>query len=266
MKRLQQSASLALILITHSGAAGALSATPVPSATPIHRAGFVSIVGVPNVGKSTLFNALLGERLAIATSKAQTTRHRIFGIDNGEDHQIIWSDTPGVMEHPQYRLQEGMMAFVRSSLVDADVLLLVVDVFQEKFPDEQLLRQLRASPAALLVLLNKVDLLDADATGRDERHAAKAAERSARLGTTEQILQRWRDEFPDATVLPIAARRGGEAVEAVHKHLLALLPEHPPFSPKEQLTARPERFFAAEMLREAIFEHYSQEVRKRTPH
>ena len=153
------------------------------------------------------------------------------------------------------------MAFVRSSLVDADVLLLVVDVFQEKFPDEQLLRQLRASPAALLVLLNKVDLLDADATGRDERHAAKAAERSARLGTTEQILQRWRDEFPDATVLPIAARRGGEAVEAVHKHVLALLPEHPPFYPKEQLTDRPERFFAAEMLREAIFEHYSQEVR-----
>jgi len=234
--------------------------TSVAAPPPPHRAGFVSIVGVPNVGKSTLLNALLGERLSIATSKAQTTRHRILGIDNSDDHQIVFSDTPGVLL-PQYRLQEGMMAFVRSSLNDADVLLLVVDVFQQDFPDEKVLRQLRASPAALLVLVNKVDLLDPEAAV-DERRAAKAAERVAKLGTAEELLQRWRDEFPGATVLPLAARRGGDGggVDAVRRHVLALLPEHPPFYPKEQLTDRPERFFAAEMLREAIFEHYSQEI------
>lgn len=235
------------------------ASAPPPTPVRPHRAGFCSIVGVPNVGKSTLLNALLGERLSIATSKAQTTRHRILGIDNGDDHQIVFSDTPGVLQ-PQYRLQEGMMAFVRSSLNDADVLLLVVDVFQQEFPDEKLLRQLRASPAALLVLLNKVDLLDPEAAV-DERRAAKATERAAKLGTVDELLKRWRDEFPGATVLPLTARRGADGgVEVVRRHVLALLPEHPPFYPKEQLTDRPERFFAAEMLREAIFEHYSQEI------
>ena len=233
-----------------------VSALP-PPAPPGHRAGFVSILGVPNVGKSTLLNALMGEQLSIATSKAQTTRHRILGMVNGEDHQIVFSDTPGVLL-PQYKLQEGMMAFVRSSLIDADAVILVVDIFQDQFPDEKLLRQLRASPTALLVLLNKVDLLDAgDAS--DERRAAKAAERRAKLGTPEALLQRWRDQFPGATVLPIAAR-SGEGVDEVMRLVLALLPEHPPYYDKEQLSDRPERFFAAEFLREAIFEHYSEEI------
>jgi len=224
-----------------------------------HRAGFVSIVGAPNVGKSTLLNALLGERLSIATSKAQTTRHRILGIANGEDHQIVFSDTPGVLL-PQSRLQEGMMACVRSSLVDADVLILVVDIFQQSFPDDKVLRQLRASPAALLVLVNKVDLLDVEVAA-DERRAAKVAERIAQLGSANELLNRWHDEFPEATVLPVAARRGTDGgVEAVRRQVLALLPEHPPFYDKDQLTDRPERFFASEMIREAIFEHYSQEI------
>ena len=124
---------------------------------------------MPNVGKSTLLNALMGEQLSIATSKAQTTRHRILGMVNGEDHQIVFSDTPGVLL-PQYKLQEGMMAFVRSSLIDADAVILVVDIFQDEFPDEKLLRQLRGSPTALLVLLNKVDLLD---EGDLTRHAGR---------------------------------------------------------------------------------------------
>ena len=231
----------------------------------VHRAGFVTILGVPNVGKSTLLNALLGERLSIATSKAQTTRHRILGLVNGDDHQIVFSDTPGVLL-PQYKLQEGMMAFVRSSLVDADVVILVVDIFQDGFPDEKILRQLRDSPAALLVLLNKVDLLDVE-NAVDERRAKKARERLAQYGPPEDLLQRWQDEFPGATVLPVSARSAaiGEDAEAagtesVLRHVRALLPEHPPYYDKEHLTDRPERFFASEMLREAIFEHYQDEI------
>jgi GTP-binding protein Era len=176
-----------------------------------------------------------------------------------QDHQIVFSDTPGVLL-PQSRLQEGMMACVRSSLVDADVLILVVDIFQQSFPDDKVLRQLRASPAALLVLVNKVDLLDVEVAA-DERRAAKVAERIAQLGSANELLNRWHDEFPEATVLPVAARRGTDGgVEAVRRQVLALLPEHPPFYDKDQLTDRPERFFAAEMIREAIFEHYSQEI------
>lgn len=262
--------------LCHAPAAAPLDDSPsVPVSPPIaasglvstgvHRAGFCSILGVPNVGKSTLLNALLGERLSIATSKAQTTRHRILGIVNDAHHQIVFSDTPGVLL-PQYRLQEGMMAFVRSSIVDADVILLVVDIFQDEFPDEKLLRQLRASPAALLVLLNKVDLLDVE-NAVDERRARKADERLAQYGTPEDLLQRWRDEFPGATVLPMSARKaaiGEDAVaagtDAVLRHVRALLPVHPPFYDKEQLTDRPERFFASEMLREAIFEFYDEEI------
>jgi GTP-binding protein Era len=228
------------------------SAVGLDSTPSNHRAGFVSILGAPNVGKSTLSNALLGERLSIATSKAQTTRHRIMGMLNGDDHQIVFSDTPGVIQEPQYKMQEGMMGFVRSSIVDADVVLLVVDIFQEAaMPDEKLLRQLRNSPAAVLVLLNKVDLLADD--------APRVVERRARLGTSQQLQQRWSEEFPSATVLPIAAR-SGVGVESVLKHIVALLPVHPPYYPKDQMTDKPERFFAAEMLREAIFETYEQEI------
>ena len=258
---------------------------PLPSNEPIintavgpastgapHRAGFVSILGVPNVGKSTLMNSLLGEKLSIATSKAQTTRHRIMGIDNGPDHQIVYSDTPGMLR-PQYKLQEGMMSFVRSSVVDADVVLLVVDIFQDladAFPDEKVLRALRGTPAAVLVLLNKVDLL-ADPSSHPEEHtperaarlAKKVEDRRLEYGSVEELEQKWRDEFPGSTVLPISAKRES-GIDEVLRHCVALLPEHPPFYDKDQLTDKPERFFAAEFLREAIFEQYHEEVRPLT--
>ena len=223
---------------------------PPPNEVRGHRAGFVSILGIPNVGKSTLMNALVGEQLSIATSKPQTTRHRIMGILNGNDYQIVWSDTPGVLL-PQYKLQEGMMNFVLSSINDADVLILVVDIFQDAFPNEQILRQLRSSPAALLVLLNKVDLITDDAPNVEQRRAE--------LGTTEQLQQRWATEFPDATVLPMSAKKG-IGVDDVLRYVLALMPEHPPYFPKDELSDKPERFFASEFLREAIFEQYRDEV------
>ena len=211
--------------------------------TEDHRAGFVSIVGKPNVGKSTLMNAILGTRLSIITSKAQTTRHRIMGIMNGDDYQIVYSDTPGVLI-PQYKLQEGMMRFVQGSINDADVIVVVVDIFQDSTFDEKLLRQLRSSTAALLVLLNKVDLLpdeevDEAGTAAEAGAAAEAssgAQRSRRvttnaLGSQEELVARWDAEF-DATVLPISARYG-EGLDAVLERIKALLPVHPPFYPKD---------------------------------
>ena len=257
-------------------------ATSIPMAVPMdvapagasayldtadHRAGFVSIVGKPNVGKSTLMNAILGTRLSIITSKAQTTRHRIMGIMNGDDYQIVYSDTPGVLI-PQYKLQEGMMRFVQGSINDADVIVVVVDIFQDSSFDEKLLRQLRSSTAALLVLLNKVDLMPAEEAAEDEDEDGAAedgsgAKRSRRvttnaLGSQDELVARWEAEF-DATVLPISARYG-EGLDAVLERIKALLPVHPPFYPKDQLSDKPEKFFAAEMMREAIFGHYSQEI------
>lgn len=155
-----------------------------------HRAGFVSIIGMPNVGKSTLMNTLVGERLSIITPKAGTTRHRILGILNGEDFQLVYSDTPGIYTIPQYKLQEGMMAAVRGSLNDADLVLLVVDVFQEGWDDEAILRQVEAQACPLLVLLNKVDLV------RDG--SPLPAETLARLGTEEEMLERWCAAAPPA--------------------------------------------------------------------
>jgi small GTP-binding protein len=199
--------------------------------TADHRAGFVSIVGKPNVGKSTLMNAILGTRLSIITSKAQTTRHRIMGIMNGDDYQIVYSDTPGVLI-PQYKLQEGMMRFVQGSINDADVIVVVVDIFQDSSFDEKLLRQLRSSTAALLVLLNKVDLMPAEEADEDEDEDGAAeggggAKRSRRvtinaLGSQDELMARWEAEF-DATVLPISARYG-EGLDAVLERIKALLP------------------------------------------
>ena len=210
------------------------------------RAGFVSILGVPT-GKSTLMNALVGERLSIITSKAQTTRHRIMGIVNGDDFQIVYSDTPGVLR-PQYKLHEGMMNSVRGSVNDADVILLLVDPFNDAdaFPDEKLLRAVQRAPAALLVLLNKVDLLDGG--------TAAAARRGARRDE-EALLARWQDES-EASVLPISAK---DRPAPTPCSMRGVLPEHLLCFPKDQLTDKPSRF-AAEMLREAIFRQYRQEV------
>mmetsp|Transcript_37924 Transcript_37924/g.126894 ORF Transcript_37924/g.126894 Transcript_37924/m.126894 type:complete len:295 (-) Transcript_37924:51-935(-) len=206
---------------------------------------------MPNVGKSTLMNRLVGERLAIMTPKAGTTRHRILGILNGDDYQLIYSDTPGIYSEPQYKLQEGMMAAVRGSLNDADLVLLVLDVFQQGWEDEAILRQVEAQACPLIVLLNKVDLL------RDGSPLPQETLR--RLGTEHELLDSWQKRFPQASVLPVSAETG-EGTEALLSRVRACLPPHEPFFPKDQLTDRPERFFAAEMLREAIFTGYRQEV------
>jgi len=204
---------------------------------------------MPNVGKSTLMNKLIGERLSIMTAKAGTTRHRILGILNGDDYQLIYSDTPGIYSTPQYKLQEGMMAAVKGSLNDADLVLLVVDVFQETWEDEAILRQVESQACPLIVLVNKVDLV------REGTPLPPAT--LARLGTEDELLARWRSRFPEASVLPVSADNG-EGLDGLLSRVRACLPFHEPFFPKDQLTDRPERFFAGEMVREAIFEGYRQ--------
>ena len=293
---------LAALLLPHAPprAAPRLCATPAeaPAAAapaPPHRAGFIAIVGMPNVGKSTLLNELVGERLAITTAKAQTTRHRILGIVNGDGFQVVYSDTPGVVL-PQYKLHEGMMATVKGSLTDADAVIFAVDVFQQDFADEAILRQIDRSPAPLIVAVNKVDLLRAG--------SPLSGARLAELGGEAAVLGRWRARFPGASVLAVAAARG-EGMDALRQRILAVrplraqdarsaarlahlrrplrsvgalkrlplasqsarascapqvLPEHEPFFPKDQLTDRPERFFAGEMVREAIMTGYRDEV------
>ena len=215
-----------------------------------HRAGFVSIVGYPNVGKSTLMNSLLDSKLAIATPKPGTTRHRILGIMNGPDYQLVYSDTPGLVL-PQYKLHQGMMAAVKGSLVDADVVLLTVDVFQNEFEDEAILRQINRLSAPLIVALNKVDMLK---PGSKLSHSTRA-----QMMTQDERLDFWRQRFPGASVLPVSAYYN-EGTDALLQRMLAFLPEHEPFFPKDQISDRPERFFAAEMVREAIFTAYRQEV------
>ena len=209
-----------------------------PETTP-HRAGFVSIIGKPNVGKSTLMNALVGERLSIVTSKAQTTRHRILGILNGEDFQLIYSDTPGIIQ-PKYELHNAMMSFVYSSLEDADVVLFVTDIY-EKHDEEPVVERLRKMvDTPIILLVNKID------QANQEEVAAK--------------LAYWKEQLPNAAeVLPISALNafGTDGVLAL---VLERLPVHPPYYPKDELTDKPERFFAAEMVREKIFKLYKKEI------
>ena len=209
---------------------------PEPTA---HRAGFVSIIGKPNVGKSTLMNALVGERLSIVTSKAQTTRHRILGILNGDDFQLVYSDTPGIIQ-PKYELHNAMMAFVYSSLEDADVILFVTDIY-EKHDEEPVVERLRKTQdTPIIVLVNKIDQAD--------------------QADVEAKLTYWREQLPNATeILPISALNAF-GTERVLQLVLERLPLHPPYYPKDELTDKPERFFAAEMVREKIFKLYKKEV------
>jgi len=204
----------------------------------MHKAGFVNIVGNPNAGKSTLMNILVGERLSIITSKAQTTRHRILGIVNGEDFQIVYSDTPGIIV-PQYKLQEGMMTFVGSALTDADVLLLVVDLTDDKPIEKKAYDRILTSKVPVLILLNKMDAV----TG-------EGLERSA---------EKWKREFPEATMIPMSALKK-KNTDIVLKKILELLPEHPAYFPKDELTDKPERFFVSEIIREKILHLYDQEI------
>jgi GTP-binding protein Era len=201
-----------------------------------HKAGFVSIIGKPNVGKSTLMNQLVGERLSIITSKAQTTRHRIMGILSGADFQIVYSDTPGIIK-PQYELQNSMMKFVSTSLEDADIVLFVTDLYEKH--DEDLLRRLKKIEQPVIFIMNKTDI-------------AKGSQVEDKLDYWLQALQ------PNVTIALSALT--GEHVEDLFSKIIELLPEHPAYFPKDQLTDKPEKFFVAEVLREKIFMNYKQEV------
>ena len=203
-----------------------------------HKSGFVNIIGSPNVGKSTLMNQLVGERLSIITSKAQTTRHRILGIVNEEDHQICFSDTPGVLV-PSYKLQEGMMQFVDSALKDADLFLLVTDFFEEELNDPEILERLKKTNTPILVLLNKLDLVD-----------------QAKM---EEKVEAWSKKLPEANILPISAMHNAN-IEMVMQWILSRLPEGPAYYDKEALTDKPERFLAAEIIREKILQQFKKEI------
>ncbi|MGO3707357.1 MAG: GTPase Era [Mesonia hippocampi] len=204
-----------------------------------HKAGFVNIIGNPNVGKSTLMNAFVGERLSIITSKAQTTRHRILGIINGEDFQVMLSDTPGVIK-PAYELQNAMMDFVKSAFEDADVLIYLVELGEKALKDEQFFNKILHAKIPVLLLLNKVD----KATGQEE---------------VEQQVALWQEKLPNAEVFAISALENF-GVPQVFNRILELLPESPAFYPKDALTDKPERFFVNEIIREKILLHYKKEI------
>jgi GTP-binding protein Era len=206
--------------------------------TAPHQAGFVTIVGKPNVGKSTLMNRLVGERLSIITPKAQTTRHNICGIVSDTDFQIIFTDTPGILK-PAYELQESMMHMLQYALVDTDVLLWLVDIREKEIPPvvERVLAQGRIP---VLLLINKVDLI----AGQE---------------ALEDLVEYWKQKVNAAQIIPIAALQGFQ-IDQILKHILSYLPEHPPYYPKDMLTDKSERFFAAEIIREQILYKYQQEI------
>ena len=203
-----------------------------------HKSGFVNIIGNPNVGKSTLMNAFIGEKLSIITSKAQTTRHRILGIVNGDDFQVVLSDTPGIIK-PAYELQESMMGFVKSAFEDADVLIYMVEIGEKKLKDEAFFNKITASKIPVLLLLNKIDKSD--------------------QVILEEQVQLWAEKVPNAEIFPVSALEGFN-VKEVFSRILDLLPESPPFYPKDQLTDKPERFFINETIREKILLHYKKEI------
>lgn len=203
-----------------------------------HKAGFVNIIGNPNVGKSTLMNAFVGERLSIITSKAQTTRHRILGIVNGEDFQVLLSDTPGIIK-PAYQLQASMMDFVKSAFEDADVLLYLVELGEKELKDEEFFKKITNAKIPVLLLINKID------NGNEE--------------LLKEALELWQEKVPNAEIFAISALRGF-GVPEVFTRIIELLPESPAFYPKDQLTDKPERFFVNEAIREKILMQYKKEI------
>ena len=207
----------------------------------MHKAGFVNIVGNPNVGKSTLMNQLVGERISIATFKAQTTRHRIMGIVNTDDMQIVFSDTPGVLK-PNYKLQESMLAFSESALQDADVLLYVTDVVENPEKNMDFLGKVQKMEIPILLLINKIDEL------KENSQQALA-----------EIVERWHDLLPKAEILPISAKNKF-GIDMLLKRIQELLPESPAYFDKDQLTDKPARFFVSEIIREKILLYYDKEI------
>ena len=203
-----------------------------------HKAGFVNIIGNPNVGKSTLMNTFIGEKLSIITSKAQTTRHRILGIVNGDDFQVILSDTPGIIK-PAYEMQNAMMDFVKSAFEDADVLLYMVEIGEKALKDEVFFKRIQNSEIPVLLLLNKIDKTEQE--------------------ILEEQIKHWQQVLPKAEIHPISALENFNVGE-VFNRILELLPEAHPFYPKDQLTDKPERFFVNETIREKILMHYKKEI------
>ena len=203
-----------------------------------HKAGFVNIIGNPNVGKSTIMNALVGEKISIITQKMQTTRHRIKGIVSGEDFQIVYSDTPGILK-PNYKLQETMMKFVDSALIDADIILFVTDVIETPGKNPDYIEKVRKSNMPVIVLINKIDLSNQE--------------------NVLKLFDYWTNIFSGAIVFPISAKEKFN-IEPIFDRILELLPEAPPYFDKDELTDRNERFFIQEIIREKILLHYQKEI------
>ena len=203
----------------------------------MHKAGFVNIIGNPNVGKSTLMNALVGERLSIITSKAQTTRHRIMGIVNGEDFQIVYTDTPGIV-NPHYKLHEQMMGVVRNALEDADLFLLVTEV-GETLKNQELLERIIRSDTPIILVINKIDL-------------------SNQQQVTDKIAY-WHNQIPRAVIIPASATERFN-IDSIFDHIIQLLPENPPYFPKDELTDRSMRFFVSEIIRDKLLLYYQKEI------
>ncbi|MFN5459730.1 MAG: GTPase Era [Bacteroidota bacterium] len=204
----------------------------------MHKSGFVNILGVPNVGKSTLCNLLVGERLSIITSKAQTTRHRIFGFLNTEEYQIIFSDTPGILK-PSYKLHEKMMHFVEEAFMDADVILFITDMFDDGIPEEKYLNKMQRAKVPVILVLNKIDLVD------EVKINAK--------------IEFWKSYLPNAEIFPVSALKALNT-EKIIPRIVELLPEGPAYYDKDQLTDKPERFFVSEIIREKILLNYKKEI------
>ncbi|MCB2209021.1 MAG: GTPase Era [Bacteroidetes bacterium] len=203
-----------------------------------HKAGFVNIIGYPNVGKSTLMNALVGEKLSIITSKAQTTRHRIMGIVNGDNFQIVYSDTPGIVKDPSYKMHEYMNQYIESALIDADVILLMHETGQ-LFGEDDILERISKANIPVMVIINKIDLSDQESVVKEMEH--------------------WASKLPDAQIIPISAIKNFN-IAKVFDEILTLIPESPPFFPKDELSDRSVRFFVSEIIREKVFTNYKKEV------
>ncbi len=218
----------------------------------MHKAGFVNIVGNPNVGKSTLMNQLVGERISIATFKAQTTRHRIMGIVNTDDMQIVFSDTPGVLK-PNYKLQESMLAFSESALADADVLLYVTDVVENPEKNMDFLAKVQKMTIPVILLINKIDELQSTPNTQRKQKAQNSQE------SLTAIVEKWHMLLPNAEILPISAKNKF-GVDMLLKRIKELLPESPAYFDKEQLTDKPARFFVSEIIREKILLYYDKEI------
>ena len=204
----------------------------------MHKSGFINIIGNPNVGKSTLMNNLIGEKLSIITSKAQTTRHRILGIVNGNNFQLIFSDTPGIIK-PSYQLQESMMDFVKSALEDADVILYMVEIGEKSIKDSEVHNKIQSTKIPNIILLNKIDLSNQE--------------------DLENQINIWSNKYPNTEIYPISALNNFNTEKVINR-IIELIPESPPYFPKDQLTDKPERFFVNEKLREKILLYYDKEI------